>query len=152
MTPLESLLWTMMKAFELFSTVLEDLGYVVDGVGTRKEGIAQTIMNFYNLVFVDVHLPGMEGPQVLEKMRNTIPKMRKIIITGYPSMQNVVETLNRGAHSYIMKPFGTKKIIETVEEQLKLQDEEKKFSQEKITEYVLSRVGELKETIPAKTA
>ena len=136
----------------VLATVLEDIGYVVDTVDTAEEGIAQTIEHFYNLVFVNVHLPDMEGPQVLEKMKDTIPKMRKIMIAGYPTVQNVVEALNKGAHAYLMKPFDMKKIIEIVEEQLKLQDEEKKMVKEKIREYILSRVSELEETKPAKTA
>jgi len=129
----------------VLATILEDIGYTVDGVGTGNEGIEKTNTRFYNLAFVDVRLPDMEGPQVLGKMRDTTPKIRKIIITGYPSLQNAVEALNKGAHAYIMKPFDMKKVIETVEEQLKLQKEETKFSQEKVTEFVISRVKELEE-------
>jgi DNA-binding NtrC family response regulator len=129
----------------VLAAILEELGYIVEGVGTGKEGIEKTITHFYNLAFVDVRLPDMEGPQVLEKMKDTTPKMRKIIMTGYPSLQNAVEALNKGAHVYTMKPLDMKKVIETVEEQLKLQKEETKFSQEKVTEFVRSRVKELEE-------
>ena len=69
----------------------------------------------------------MEEPQVLGKMKDTIPKIRKIIITGYPSVQNAVEAINSGAHVYLVKPFDMKKIIGVVEEQLKIQAEEKKI-------------------------
>ncbi|NLE04331.1 MAG: response regulator, partial [Crenarchaeota archaeon] len=95
------------------------------------------------LVFVDIRLPDMEGPQVLGQLKDTFPKIRKIIITGFPSVQNAIEALNKGAHAYIMKPFDMKKVLETVKEQLRLQKEESEFSKEKFTEFVKSRVKEL---------
>jgi two-component system, NtrC family, response regulator AtoC len=132
----------------VLAAILGELGYVVEGVGTGREGIEKTKTHFYNLAFVDVRLPDMEGPQVLCKMKETTPKIRKIIITGYPSLQNAVEALNKGAHAYIMKPFDMKKVIETVGQQLELQKDEIKFSQEKVAEFVKSRVKELEEKIP----
>jgi DNA-binding NtrC family response regulator len=135
---------------KVLATILEDIGYIVDGAGTGKEGIEKTNMHFYNLAFVDVRLPDMAGPEVLGKMRDTIPKMRKIIITGYPSLQNAVEALNKGAHAYIMKPFDMDNVLETVAAQLKLQNEDETFSQEKVAEFVKSRVKELEEKMSAK--
>jgi len=76
-------------------------------------------------------------------MRDTTPKMRKVIITGYPSLENAVEALNRGAHAYIMKPFNMEKVLATIKEQLKKQEKEKKYSQEKVTEFIATRVKEL---------
>jgi DNA-binding NtrC family response regulator len=131
----------------VLATILEDRGYIVDSAGTGKEGIEKTNMHFYNLTFVDVRLPDMTGPEVLGKMRDTVPKMRKIIITGYPSLQNAVEALNNGAHAYIMKPFDMDKVLKIMDEQLKLQKEETTFSQEKVTEFVKSRVKELEANI-----
>jgi DNA-binding NtrC family response regulator len=60
-------------------------------------------------------------------------------------MQNAIEALNKGAHSYIMKPFDMDKVLETIKDQLKKQEEEKKYSQEKVTEFVETRVRELEE-------
>jgi DNA-binding NtrC family response regulator len=78
-------------------------------------------------------------------MKKTMPKMQKTIITGYPSMQNAVEALNRGADAYITKPFDMDKVLKTIKEQLKRQEEEKKYSQEKVTEFIETRVRELEE-------
>jgi DNA-binding NtrC family response regulator len=71
--------------------------------------------------------------------------MRKIIITGYPSIQNAIEALNQGADGYIVKPFDMPKVLTTIKEQLKKQEEEKKYSQEKIKEFIETRVKELEE-------
>jgi DNA-binding NtrC family response regulator len=85
----------------------------------------------------------MEGIELLTKIRSTTPKMRKIIITGYPTLQNAIESVNRGADAYIMKPFEMEKVLETIKEQLKKQEEEKRYSQEKVAEFIETRVREL---------
>ncbi|GAI11973.1 unnamed protein product [marine sediment metagenome] len=60
----------------------------------------------------------MEGIELLTKMKDTKPKMRKIIITGYPTLQNAVEAVNRGADAYILKPFDMENVLKTIEEEL----------------------------------
>ncbi|MEM2147917.1 MAG: response regulator, partial [Candidatus Bathyarchaeia archaeon] len=77
--------------------ILQDEGYNVDMAGTAKEAIEKTRKNFYNLALIDVRLPDMEGIELLTKVRDTTPRMRKIIITGYPTLQNAIEAVNRGA-------------------------------------------------------
>ena len=85
---------------------------------------------------IDVKLPDMEGIKLLKRIKDTVPKMRKIIITGYPSIQNAIEAVNQGADAYIVKPFDMDKVLATIKEQLKKQKEEKKYSQEKVTEFI----------------
>jgi DNA-binding NtrC family response regulator len=98
---------------------------------------------FYNLVLIDVRLPDMEGIELLTKLRETKPKMRKIIVTGYPTLQNAVSAVNKGADAYVIKPFDVEKILMTIKEQLKKQVEEKAFSEEKIAQFIETRVKEL---------
>jgi DNA-binding NtrC family response regulator len=123
--------------------ILEDEGYSVDSVDTARKAIEKTRINYYNLALIDVRLPDMEGIELLTKMRDTTPKMRKIIITGYPTLQNAVEAVNNGANAYVMKPFDIEKVLKEIEEQLKKQAEEKRYSQEKVTEFIETRVREL---------
>jgi DNA-binding NtrC family response regulator len=87
----------------------------------------------------------MEGTKLLAKIRDTTPKMRKIMVTGYPSIQNAVEALNKGANAYIVKPFDMDNVLQTIKEQLKKQEEEKRYSQEKVAEFIETRVKELEE-------
>jgi DNA-binding NtrC family response regulator len=123
--------------------ILEDEGYSVDSVDTARKAIEKTRINYYNLALIDVRLPDMEGIELLTKMRDTTPKMRKIIITGYPTLQNAVEAVNKGANAYVMKPFDIEKVLKEIEEQLKKQAQEKRYSQEKVTEFIETRVREL---------
>jgi DNA-binding NtrC family response regulator len=128
---------------KVLETILEDEGYTVESVDTAKKGIEKSEKAFFNLALIDVRLPDMEGIELLAKMRDTKPKMRKIIITGYPTLQNAVAAVNKGADAYVMKPFDVEKLLQTIREQLKKQKEEKSYSEEKVAEFIETRVKEL---------
>jgi len=130
---------------KVLTTILEDEGYIVESVGTAKKAIAKTGKKFYNLALIDVRLPDMEGIELLTRMKDATPKMRKIIITGYPTLQNAVEAVNRGADAYVLKPFDMEKVLETIKDQLKKQEEEKRYTQKKVGEFIETRVKELEE-------
>ena len=124
-------------------TILEEEGYNVASAETAQRAIEMTEKETYNVALIDVRLPDMEGIELLTKMKDTTPKMRKIIITGYPTLQNAIEAVNRGADAYIMKPFNMDRVLATIKEQLKKQKEELKYSQEKVAEFIETRVREL---------
>ncbi|MCD6431342.1 response regulator [Candidatus Bathyarchaeota archaeon] len=128
---------------KVLAKILEDEGYTVESVGTAKEAIEITKRKFYNLALIDIRLPDMEGVKLLTKIRDTTPKMRKIIITGYPTLRNAIEAVNKGADAYIVKPFDMDKALNVIKEQLKKQLEEKRYSQEKVAEFIETRVKEL---------
>jgi DNA-binding NtrC family response regulator len=123
--------------------ILEDKGYTVEPAGTAREAVEKSKRKFYNLALIDIRLPDMEGIELLTKMRDTTPKMRKVIITGYPTLQNAVDAVNKGADAYIVKPFDVEKVLETIDHQLKKQQEEKKYSQDKVAEFIEARVKEM---------
>ena len=125
------------------AAILEEEGYTVDTAENAKQAIEKTEKNIYNLALIDMRLPDMEGIELLTKMKDTTPKMRKVIVTGYPTLHNAIEAVNRGADAYILKPFDVEKVLATIKEQLKKQEEEKRFSQEKVAEFIEARVREL---------
>ncbi|MEM3597146.1 MAG: response regulator [Candidatus Bathyarchaeia archaeon] len=128
---------------KVLQTILEEEGYSVDTAETAKEAIEKTKKAFYNLALIDIRLPDMEGIELLTKMRDTVPKMRKIIITGYPTLQNAIAAVNRGANAYILKPFDMDKVLATIRDELNKQEEERRYSQEKVAEFIETRVREL---------
>ena len=128
---------------KVLMAILEDKGYGMEAVGTAREAIKKTDKKFYNLALIDIRLPDMEGIDLLVKIRDTTPRMRKIIITGYPTLQNAVDAVNRGADAYITKPFDVERVLSTISEQLRKQDQEKKYSQDKVAEFIETRVREL---------
>jgi DNA-binding NtrC family response regulator len=123
--------------------ILEDKGYNVESVGTAREAVEKSKRKFYNLALIDIRLPDMEGIELLSKMRDTTPRMRKVIITGYPTLQNAVDAVNKGADAYIVKPFDVEKVLNTIDQQLRKQQEEKKYSQDKVAEFIEARVKEM---------
>jgi DNA-binding NtrC family response regulator len=127
----------------LLETILTDEGYTVESADTAAKGIEKSEKAFFNLALVDVRLPDMEGVELLPKLRSTKPKMRKIIVTGYPTLQNAISAVNNGANAYVMKPFDVEKILKTIKEQLQKQKEEKTYCEENVVEFIETRIKEL---------
>jgi DNA-binding NtrC family response regulator len=121
------------------SVILQHEGYVVDTAENGEEAIAKSAENFYNLALIDIRLPDMEGTKLLTLLRETVPRMIKIIMTGFPVLDNAVEAINRGVDGYLTKPMSTEKLLKTVREQLMKQNDEKHLTEEKVKEYVASR-------------
>jgi DNA-binding NtrC family response regulator len=120
--------------------ILEDEGYVVDLATTGNEAIEMTQETAYNIALLDIRLPDIEGVELLKLMKNNMPKTRKIMITGYPSMQNAITALNKNANAYLVKPVDDEELLKLVKEQLQLQKEEKKFNEQKVAEFIEARV------------
>jgi DNA-binding NtrC family response regulator len=125
-----------------FKAILDDEGYVVDVVATGSEAVLKSEQNAYNIVLLDIRLPDMEGVELLELMRDTVPRTRKIMVTGYPSMQNAIAALNRKADAYLIKPVDVEKLLSTVKEQLESQQNEREFTEQKVAEFIEARVNE----------
>ena len=128
---------------KVLEAILKEEGYVTDSVDTGKKAIEKTANKFYNVALIDVRLPDIEGIELLTKLHDTTPKIRKIIITGFPTLENAVAAVNQGADAYIMKPFDVEKMLQTIKEQLNKQQDEKAFSEEKVAEFIETRVKEL---------
>jgi len=125
------------------STILQQKGYSIDAAKTGQEAIQKSKVKFYNLALIDIKLPDMEGTRLLTTMQETLPKMVKIIITGYPSLENAVEALNHRADAYIIKPFKPEKILALIEEKLEEQSQAEKMTEENVTEWIKTRVRKI---------
>ena len=128
---------------KVVAEALKSEGYLVDTASSGKEAVEKSRSNFYNLALVDIRLPDMEGTKLLTSMRETTPEMIKIILTGYPALQNAIDAVNKGAHGYLVKPINMAELLRTVEQQLKKQSEMKEYGQDKVAEFVETRFKEL---------
>lgn len=133
---------------QTFAAILEENGYIVDTAECGKEAIEKSYKSFYNVALIDIRLLDMEGTKLLTAMKETTPKMVKIIITGYPALQNAIEAVNKGADAYVLKPPKMKELLNTIKEHLQKQEEEKKFSEEKVSEFIQRRVKEIEKEKP----
>jgi len=124
-------------------TILEDEGYLVDLAGDGSEAVQKTKRSTYNVALLDIRLPDMEGVELLKLIKDTVPRTRKIMVTGYPSMQNAIAALNKNADAYLIKPIDIENLLSIVKEQLRLQESEREFSELKVAEFIETRVKEL---------
>jgi DNA-binding NtrC family response regulator len=136
------------------SVALERAGYVVDTAENGRQAIEKADLNFYNLALIDIRLPDMDGTELLTRLKQTTPKMVKIILTGYPALQNAVTAINKGVDSYLIKPVGANEVLRAIREYLDKQKQEREYGQEKLAKFVETRFKELEteELHTSKTA
>ncbi|RLI47225.1 response regulator [Candidatus Bathyarchaeota archaeon] len=127
----------------VLKAILEDEGYIVDLAENGKEAIEKSNIIFYNMALIDFKLPDMDGTELLGAMKETTPKMIKIIITGYPTLQNAVNAVNEHADGYIIKPLNMENLLKTIKKHLKKYYQAKKYSVEKVAEFIETRAKEL---------
>jgi DNA-binding NtrC family response regulator len=132
------------------SLVLEGEGYVVDTAQNGSEAIAKSFTNFYNLAIVDWRLPDIEGTILLGRLRETTPKMIKIMLTGYPSMQNAIDAVNQRADAFLQKPVSADQLTAKISDLLQKQSEEKRYSELKVAEFIETRASEVMQKAPVK--
>ena len=102
---------------------MEREGYAVDVASNGREGVEKAKMRSYNIALIDRRLPDMDGTELLTAIRETTPKMVKIIMTGYPSPESVAEAARNGADEYIVKLFNVEDFLKTIKEYLKKQQQ-----------------------------
>jgi two-component system OmpR family response regulator len=130
---------------ETFTAILEENGYIVDTAENGRDAIEKSNKNFYNAAFIDIRLPDMDGTDLLTAMKETTPKMRKIIITGYPALQNAINAVNKNADAYVLKPPKMRDVLSMLKEQLQKQKDEKRLSEEKVADFIQKRAKQIGE-------
>ena len=125
---------------------LEQEGFFVDKAENGKEAIAKSYANFYNLAIVDWRLPDIEGTKLLGKLKETTPKMAKIMLTGYPSMNNAIAAVNERADAFFLKPIDFEVLLAKIIELLKQQREARAFSETLMVNFIETRVKEVVRT------
>jgi two-component system cell cycle response regulator len=128
---------------ETVKSILEQKGYETDAVETGAEAEQMTKNSFYNLALLDIKLPDIDGTQLLAKLNDTAPKTVKIMVTGYPSLENSIEALNQGASAYVIKPVKPAKLLTLVDEKLEKQRQEEKMTENKVTDWIKIRAQQI---------
>ena len=133
---------------ETFTAILEENGYIVDTAENGRDAIEKSNKNFYNAALIDIRLPDMDGTDLLTAMKETTPKMRKIIITGYPALQNAIDAVNKNADAYVLKPPKMRDVLSMLKEHLQKQKDEKRLSEEKVADFIQKRAKQIGEGKP----
>ena len=127
------------------SIVLQEEGYIVDTAECGKQAVEKSFANFYNLAIVDWRLPDIEGTILITQLKETTPKMAKIMLTGYPSMSNAIEAVNQHADAFLIKPVDVEQLLKKIRELLILQEENKEYSETKIVSFIETRTKQILE-------
>lgn len=129
---------------QTLNMILGSKGYATDTAQTGREAIEKSKSKFFNIALLDIRLPDMKGTKLLTKIKDTYPRMVKIMITGHASLENAVESLNLGADAYLMKPVKPEELLKTIEEKLKAQEIAEKMTQRTVTEWIETRAKRLR--------
>jgi DNA-binding NtrC family response regulator len=105
---------------------LEYEGYDFLGAATGQEGLALAEREAPDLVLLDVKMPGMDGIDVLERLRNLNDQLPIVVISGHGTISTAVEATKKGAWDFIEKPFASERILVSLRnalDQRQLRDE-----------------------------
>ena len=88
------------------SQSLEPLGIPVQTAANGEEALQKLREGQFGLVFLDLKMPGMDGMDVLRRIKDDWPSVRVIIITAYGTIESAVEAMKLGAVDFVQKPFS----------------------------------------------
>lgn len=129
--------------YEVLQDILTSEGYEVEISANGQEALDKHSSLHVDLILLDLLMPGMDGLEVLKRLKKIDPQVVVIIITAYASIESAIAAMKTGAYDYIQKPFKHDELLLVVEraiahrrlqeENLRLKDElKRKFSFEKI--------------------
>jgi DNA-binding NtrC family response regulator len=100
---------------EALSNYLREDGYEAVAVETGEEALKKVEGERWNVLFVDLKMPGMDGLEVLREVKKITSDLPVIIITAYATIDSAVQAMKDGAYDYIVKPFDPEAIALVVE-------------------------------------
>ncbi len=95
-------------------SMLQREGLQVETAGTAEEGARRVENRAFDVIFLDLNLPGADGLSMLGKLRRGSPPADVVILTGYGTVSNAVESMRKGACDVIEKPFASDRILAVV--------------------------------------
>jgi two-component system, NtrC family, response regulator len=95
----------------VLSAVLEEEGYEVLTTVSGMEAMEIQKSSDLDLVLTDMKMPGMDGIELLDQIKATDPELPVIMMTAHGTIDKAVEAMQKGAYSYILKPFDNERLI-----------------------------------------
>src|SRR5260370_36746232 len=80
-------------------------GFAVTSCASGEEALARAQTHAFDAALCEVHLPGMDGVELLDRLLRLNPETFVLLITAYATVESAVEAFHRGAHDYLMKPI-----------------------------------------------
>ena len=137
---------------QTFKTHLTSEGFEVHVAADGEEGVTAFQDVGPDLVILDIHLPGIDGIEVLQKIREADPKSYVIMITAFDDMKTTVEAMRRGAFEYICKPIDYDELLLSIRKAIRMQEMDTKLdylvteaSREWSIDNIVGRAPEMRE-------
>jgi DNA-binding NtrC family response regulator len=99
---------------ETLAEYLSQEGFTVVTCASGEEGLERAAEQCFDIVLCDVHLPGLDGLELLERLQRISPETFVLLITAYATVENAVEAFQRGAHDYLMKPILLDEVLSKI--------------------------------------
>ena len=96
---------------ESLETLLALEGYVVETAVNGEDGLESIEEKFYDLILLDLALPGKTGLEILPLIRERQPSLPIIMITAFGKVDNVVDAIRSGAQNFVQKPWDNEKLL-----------------------------------------
>jgi len=103
----------------LLEAELNDAGHRATSVTDGREAVRRVEREHFDIVITDLRMEGMDGIEVLERVKGLDPQTEVVLITAYATAQTAVEAMKKGAYDYIIKPFDIeelKLLVKKIEE------------------------------------
>ncbi len=99
----------------LIKETLGELGHIVTAIGTGNEGLEVIRQQSFDLVFLDLKMPVMDGVEVFRQIKTIRPKLPVVIITGYTESELMSRAMAYGPFAVMAKPFDESNIVMAVD-------------------------------------
>jgi DNA-binding response OmpR family regulator len=96
------------------SKTLQRVGYIVSEAASGEEALEVMQKQIFDVVLTDIKMPGLDGVELLRRVKDEAPDAIVILMTGYASLGTAVEALRLGAHDYLIKPSSSQDIRQSV--------------------------------------
>jgi DNA-binding NtrC family response regulator len=96
---------------ESLQTLLEMEGFSIETANDGEEGLRKLERQTYDLVLLDLALPGRDGIEILRDIHARLPALPIIMITAYGAVANVVDAIHTGASNFVQKPWDNEKLL-----------------------------------------
>ena len=101
------------------AAILGDEGYAVEAVESGEAALAALENRRYDLLLLDVWMPGMDGLEVLARVRTLDPEVPVVVISGHGSIETAVKAVRMGAQDFVEKPLALEKTLLVVKNALR---------------------------------
>ena len=99
---------------EALITALQSEGYEAEGTEDGEDGLEMICTGLYDLIILDVMLPGMDGFEILRRVRGEKRTVPILLLTARSAVEDKVEGLDLGADDYLTKPFALEELMARV--------------------------------------